>query len=119
MTVGASEALIILLLIVLIFGAGWLPKAARNIGKAKIEFDKAKDKLEETKDSAIETTGVAGAVKAIDKANTVLKASPQQMIRNAAISSVTGAVRPATETEASETEASEAETTETEASEAE
>ena len=40
-TLGGPELLIIAVIVVLVFGAGWLPKAARNLGKAKVELDKA------------------------------------------------------------------------------
>lgn len=40
-SVGAPELLIILLVCVLIFGGSKLPKLARSIGEAKVEFEKS------------------------------------------------------------------------------
>jgi len=40
-SVGAPELVIILLVCVLIFGGSKLPKLARSIGEAKVEFEKS------------------------------------------------------------------------------
>lgn len=70
MNLGTPELLILGLIVVLVFGAGWLPKAARNLGKAKVEFDKTQENLGQ-------------ATQAINKANRVLKSSPQQLVAGA------------------------------------
>jgi len=51
MSVGWSEILLILFVIVLIFGTRRIPEIARALGRASYEFKKAKDEVEkETKD---------------------------------------------------------------------
>ena len=51
MSVGWTEILLILFVIVLIFGSKRIPEIARALGRASYEFKKAKDEVEkETKD---------------------------------------------------------------------
>jgi sec-independent protein translocase protein TatA len=45
---GSSELMIILVIVVLVFGASSIPKLAKSLGEARREFDKATK--EETKD---------------------------------------------------------------------
>jgi len=90
MNLGGAELMIVVLVIVVIFGAGWLPKAAKNLGKAKVEFDAVQKQLTDTKDSFVEATGVKELEATITKANKALNTSPKTMMKNAAKSTVTG-----------------------------
>lgn len=90
MNLGGPELLILVGLAVLIFGAGWLPKAARNLGKAKVEFDQVQKQLTETKDSMVEKSGVRELEATMRKANKVMNSSPQKLMRDAAKSAVIG-----------------------------
>lgn len=90
MNLGGPELLILVGLAVLIFGAGWLPKAARNLGKAKVEFDEVQRQFNEAKDSVVESSGAKELEATVRKANKVMKASPQQLMKDAARSAVTG-----------------------------
>ena len=65
---------------VLLFGAGWLPKAAKNLGKAKVEFDEVQRQFNETKDSVVEASGVKELESTMRKANKVINSSPQKMM---------------------------------------
>ncbi len=47
--IGTTEVLVISGVVVLLFGASALPKFARNIGKARMEFDKG---MKEARDLA-------------------------------------------------------------------
>ena len=84
------EFIIVLAIAVLLFGAGWLPKAARNLGKAKVEFDEVQRQFNETKDSVVEATGVKELEATLSKANKVMKTSPQKLMKDAAKNAVTG-----------------------------
>lgn len=77
--------LIVLAVLVLVFGANWLPKAARNLGRAKVELDNTQRQIAETKKSVIEATGIEKADQALKKANRALNTSPQKLIRDAAM----------------------------------
>ncbi len=90
MNLGGPELLIVVAIAVLLFGAGWLPKAARNLGKAKVEFDEVQRQFNETKDSVVEATGVKELEATINKANKVINASPQKLMKDAAKNAVTG-----------------------------
>lgn len=90
MNLGGAELLILVGIAVLIFGAGWLPKAARNLGKAKVEFDEVQRQLNEAKDSVVEQSGVRELEATVRKANKVMSASPQKLMRDAAKSAVAG-----------------------------
>lgn len=46
-TLGTTEILFLLLLIVLLFGAAKIPDLARSLGKAQKEFNKARQELED------------------------------------------------------------------------
>jgi len=89
-TLGGPEILILVALAVLVFGAGWLPKAARNLGKAKVEFDDAAKQFNDAKNSVVEASGVKEIEATMRKANQVLNTSPQNMLKNAAKSAATG-----------------------------
>ena len=84
------EFIIVLAIAVLIFGAGWLPKAAKNLGKAKVEFDEVQRQFNETKDSVVEASGVKELETTISKANKVINTSPQKLMKDAAKNAVTG-----------------------------
>jgi len=90
MNLGGPELLIVVAIAVLLFGAGWLPKAAKNLGKAKVEFDEVQRQFNETKDSVVEATGVKELEATITKANKVINTSPQKLIKDAAKGAVTG-----------------------------
>jgi sec-independent protein translocase protein TatA len=90
MNLGGPELLIVVAIAVLLFGAGWLPKAAKNLGKAKVEFDEVQRQFNETKDSVVEATGVKELESTIRKANKVINASPQKLMKDVAKSAVTG-----------------------------
>jgi len=86
MNLGTSELLILAVIVVLVFGAGWLPKAARNLGRAKVEVDKAQKQFADTKAQVIEATGVDKAEQVFKKANRTLNQSPKSLLKGAAAS---------------------------------
>ena len=47
---GSTELMIILLIVVLVFGASAIPKLAKSIGKARREFEKAAKDVDEVKE---------------------------------------------------------------------
>ncbi len=93
MNLGGAELLILVGLAVLLFGAGWLPKAARNLGKAKLEFDEVQRQFNEAKDSVVDATGVKELESTVRKANRIINSSPQKMMKDAAKSTVMGSTR--------------------------
>lgn len=90
MNLGGPELLIVVVLAALIFGAGWLPKAARNLGKAKVEFDDAAKQFADAKNSVVEASGVKQLDATMRKANKVLNTSPQKMLKDATRTAATG-----------------------------
>ena len=57
MSIGYTELILILLVILLIFGAKRIPEIARALGKASSEFKKAKNEIiEEGKELTEDTT---------------------------------------------------------------
>jgi len=89
-TLGGPELLIIAIIVVLVFGAGWLPKAARNLGKAKVELDKAQQQFNDAKETVVETTGLKELESTISKANKTLNTSPKNLLKDAAKSAAAG-----------------------------
>ncbi len=89
MNLGGPELIILVGIAVLLFGAGWLPKAARNLGKAKVEFDEVQKQFNETKDSVVEASGVKEIEATVRKANKAINTSPQKLLKDAAKSAVT------------------------------
>jgi len=85
---GSAELLIVVVLLVVVFGAGWLPKAARNLGRAKVEIDKTQKQLTEAKQQVVEATGMDKAEATLRKANRALNTSPKNLIKGAAISAI-------------------------------
>jgi len=85
---GSTELLILVVIVVVVFGGSWLPKAARNLGRAKVEVDKAQKQLNDTKAQVIEATGIEKADAALRKANQALNTSPQNLMKNAAKSAI-------------------------------
>lgn len=79
------------MLAIVLFGAGWLPKAARNLGRAKVEIDKTQKQLTDAKQQMVEATGMDKAEATIRKANRALNQSPKNLIKGAAISAMTPA----------------------------
>ena len=49
--IGTTEIIVIVLVVLILFGASAIPKFARSIGEAKKEFTKAMKEPEETKES--------------------------------------------------------------------
>jgi sec-independent protein translocase protein TatA len=49
--IGTTEILVVSGVVVLLFGASSLPKFARNIGKARSEFEKGMKEAKETKET--------------------------------------------------------------------
>lgn len=88
MNLGSTELLILVVIVVVVFGGSWLPKAARNLGRAKVEVDKAQKQLNDTKAQVIEATGIEKADAALRKANQALNTSPQSLMKNAAKSAI-------------------------------
>ena len=88
MNLGSTELLILVVIVVVVFGGSWLPKAARNLGRAKVEVDKAQKQLNDTKAQVIEATGIDKADEALRKANRALNTTPQSMMKNAAKSAI-------------------------------
>ncbi len=50
MSLGVPELLVILLIVLLLFGAARLPKLARSLGEAKREFEKGVDEDDKRKE---------------------------------------------------------------------
>lgn len=100
MNLGGPELLILVALAVIVFGAGWLPKAARNLGKAKVEFDDAAKQFADAKNSVVEATGVKELESTMRKANKALNTSPQKLLKDAAKSAVTGSAAGAAQDDA-------------------
>ena len=53
MSLGLPEILLILLVVLLVFGAKRIPEIARALGKASLEFKKAKSEIQKETDSLI------------------------------------------------------------------
>ena len=51
MSIGLPEILLILLVVLLVFGAKRIPEIARALGKASFEFKKAKSEIQKETDS--------------------------------------------------------------------
>ena len=81
--------MIVAIIVVVVFGGSWLPKAARNLGRAKVEVDKAQQQFNEAKAQVVEATGIEKADAALKKANRALNSSPQSLMKNAAKSAIT------------------------------
>ena len=103
MNLGSTELLIVVIIIVVVFGGSWLPKAARNLGRAKVEVDKAQKQLNDTKAQVIEATGIDKADEALRKANRALNSSPQSLMKNAAKSAMTPTPAPTPDAPADDT----------------
>lgn len=52
MSLGTTEILVIVLIIILLFGAKKIPEIARALGKASTEFQKAKENIAEEVEKA-------------------------------------------------------------------
>ena len=55
MSLGAGEILVIVLIVLLLFGAKRIPDLAKALGRAKYEFQKAKKDLENESEELIKT----------------------------------------------------------------
>lgn len=84
MNLGGPEAMIILLLVVLVFGASWLPKLARNMGRTKVELDKAKQEFEKTKSDLTSAAGpLHDAAAAVKKVDDTMKKPAKEVVNKA------------------------------------
>lgn len=81
MNLGTSEILIIAVIVIALFGASWVPKMARNLGKTKVELDKAKAEFEKTKNEFADQTGLKEAGEALNKANKTLKQPAKEILK--------------------------------------
>lgn len=70
--IGTTEVIVICGVVVLLFGASALPKFARNIGKARMEFDKG---MKEARDVA---NGNSVDEETREKADSAKKETPSQ-----------------------------------------
>ena len=52
---GAGEIIVIVLIVLLLFGAKRIPELARSLGRAKYEFQKAKRELEQEGEELVNT----------------------------------------------------------------
>ena len=89
MNLGGAELLIVLAVVALLFGAGWVPKAARNLGRAKVELDKTQRQIADTKRQVVEATGIEQLDATIRKTNRVLNSTPKGLLQSAATSALT------------------------------
>lgn len=80
---GSSELLIIGLVVLLLFGSAWLPKAARNLGRSKVELDKAKAEFEKAKTDITDASGLTEARDAVKKVDETLKKNPKDVVNKA------------------------------------
>jgi Sec-independent protein translocase protein TatA len=87
---GTTELLIIVVLVIVVFGAGWLPKTARNLGRAKVEVERTQKQLADTKKQIVESTGLEKAEETMRKANRALNQSPKNLIKGAATGALVG-----------------------------
>lgn len=53
MSIGYTEIILIVLVVLLLFGAKRIPELARALGKAKREFQKAKDEVEKESEEIV------------------------------------------------------------------
>ena len=70
--IGWQEILVILILVLIVFGAKKIPELARSLGRASYEFKKAKEDLvketRELQDAAAENAEAAGKAEDKEKA---------------------------------------------------
>lgn len=69
MSVGLPEIILILLVVLLIFGAKRIPEIARALGKASFEFKKAKSEIQKETDSLIKESETLAEKEATQKDN--------------------------------------------------
>lgn len=50
---GSTELMIILLIVVLVFGASAIPKLAKSVGEARREFEKASKDINKIKEKSV------------------------------------------------------------------
>jgi sec-independent protein translocase protein TatA len=65
-SLGTSEVLLILLIIVLLFGAAKIPDLARSLGRAQREFQKARDQIESEVNTPVPKAPVAPTAASVD-----------------------------------------------------
>lgn len=68
MSIGLPEILLILLVVLLVFGAKRIPEIARALGKASFEFKKAKTEIEKETDLLIKESETLAETEAKKKA---------------------------------------------------
>ena len=70
--IGWQEILVILILVLIVFGAKKIPELARSLGRASYEFKKAKEDLvketRELQDAAAENAEAADKAESVDQA---------------------------------------------------
>lgn len=83
------EVIVVGVIILLVFGSAWLPKLARNAGRAKVEVEKAKGEFEkaksdftepftEAKKTVAEATDLSG--KSADAATATAAVKPDDVV---------------------------------------
>ena len=76
--IGWQEILVILILVLIVFGAKKIPELARSLGRASYEFKKAKEDLvketRELQDAAADNAEAASNAEAAGKAESPVKA---------------------------------------------
>ena len=70
MSLGFTEIVLIVLVVLLLFGAKRIPELARSIGKASAEFKKAKDGIINETNEMLDAAEKNAEVKAAQKDNT-------------------------------------------------
>ena len=80
--IGWQEILVILILVLIVFGAKKIPELARSLGRASYEFKKAKEDLvketRELQDAAADNAEAASNAEAVGKAESSVKAGEKE-----------------------------------------
>ena len=80
--IGWQEILVILILVLIVFGAKKIPELARSLGRASYEFKKAKEDLvketRELQDAAADNAEAASNAEAVGKAESSAKAGEKE-----------------------------------------
>ena len=80
--IGWQEILVILILVLIVFGAKKIPELARSLGRASYEFKKAKEDLvketRELQDAAADNAEAASNAEAAGKAESPVKAGEKE-----------------------------------------
>ena len=80
--IGWQEILVILILVLIVFGAKKIPELARSLGRASYEFKKAKEDLvketRELQDAAADNAEAASNAESAGKAESSVKAGEKE-----------------------------------------